>query len=98
MSESTLHHQERVERENIALARREGTPLRQANHYLIEVLDSDGHSCLIEISDPVPTGRQILSAAGRTPVENHLLLLTDDRGVLEEVNLDETVGCIQPGG
>lgn len=84
-------NQARVERENIALSRQEGRPLRQADHYLIQVLDPNWQGNLVEIDDPVPTGRQILTAAGKIPVENHLLLLFDDKGVLEEVNLDEPV-------
>lgn len=90
-------NQTRVERENIALSRQEGRPLRPADHYLIQVLDPNGQSSLVEIDDPVPTGRQILVAAGKTPVENHLLLLFDDKGVLEEVNLDESVDVYQRG-
>lgn len=90
-------NQERIERENIALSRREGRPLRPADHYLIQVLDPNWHGRLIEIDDPVPTGRQILNAVGKTPAEQHLLLLIDDKGVLEEVNLDEQVDVYQRG-
>lgn len=87
----------RVERENIALSRQEGRPLRPADHYLIQVLDPNGQGALVEIDDPVPTGCQILTAAGKTPVEDHLLLLFDDKGVLEAVNLDETVDVYHRG-
>lgn len=97
MNSTTPHNQERVKRENIALSRKEGRPLRPADHYLIQVLDPEGHSNLFEIDDPVPTGRQILAAAGKTPVENHLLLLFDDKGVLDEVNLDEPVDVYHRG-
>lgn len=90
-------NQERIERENIALSRREGRPLRPADHYLIQVLDPNWQGRLIEIDDPVPTGRQILNAVGKTPAEQHLLLLIDDKGVFEEVNLDEQVDVYQRG-
>lgn len=90
-------NQARVERENIALSRQEGRPLRLAEQYLIQVLDPNGQSKLVEIEDPVPTGRQILAAAGKTPVDQHLLLLFDDKGVLEEINLDEPVDVYHRG-
>ncbi|UQG60869.1 multiubiquitin domain-containing protein [Marinobacter sp. M3C] len=89
--------QARVERENIALSRHEGRPMRPADRYLIQVLDPNWQGNLVEIDDPVPTGRQILTAAGKNPVEHHLLLLLDDKGVLEEVNLDETVDVYHRG-
>lgn len=90
-------NQERVDRENIALSRREERPLCPADHYLIELLDPNGNGNLVEIDDPEPTGRQILTAAGKTPVESHLLLLFDNKGVLEEVNLDEQVDVYHRG-
>ncbi|WP_172962311.1 multiubiquitin domain-containing protein [Hydrocarboniclastica marina] len=90
-------NQERIERENIALSRKEGRLLRPADHYLIQVLDPSFQGDLVEIDDPVPTGRQVLTAAGKIPAERHLLLLIDDKGVLEEVNLDEPVDVYQRG-
>lgn len=97
MNSNIPPNQARVERENIALSRQEGRPLRPADHYLIQVLDPNGQNNPVEIDDPVPTGRQILTAAGKSPVENHLLLLFDDKGVLEEVNLDEPVDVYRRG-
>ncbi|GAB1078753.1 MAG: hypothetical protein SStaBPW_06380 [Shewanella algae] len=89
--------QERVESENIALAWKEGRPLRLAFHYLIDVCDPNWQGGSINIDDPVPTGRQILSAAGKVPVEQFMLLMVDSKGVLEEVGLDETVNIYQKG-
>ncbi len=97
MNSTTAHNKERVERENIALSRKEGLPLRPADHYLIQILDPDGKVNHIEIDDPVPTGRQILAAAGKNPVENHLLLMFDDKGELDEINLDEPVDVYHRG-
>lgn len=97
MNDVTSPNKARVERENIALCRQEGRPLPVADHYLIQVLDPNGLGALVEIDDPVPTGRQILGAAGKTPVENHLLLLFDDKGKLEAVGLDDTVDVYQRG-
>ncbi|MAO39397.1 MAG: hypothetical protein CMK70_03980 [Pseudohongiella sp.] len=97
MNDVTYSNEKRVKRENIALCRQEGRPLSIAEHYLIQVLDPNGQGTLVEIDDPVPTGRQILSAAGKTPVENHLLLLFDDKGELEAVDLDDTVDVYQRG-
>lgn len=90
-------NQAHVECENITLSRQKGRPLRAADRYLIKVLAPDGQSNLVEIADPVPTGRQILTAAGKIPVNHHLLLLFDDKGVLEEVNLDEPVDVYHRG-
>ena len=97
MNDVTYSNEKRVKRENIALCRQEGRPLSIAEHYLIQVLDPNGQGTLVEIDDPVPTGRQILSAAGKTPVENHLLLLFDDKGELEAVDLDDTGDVYQRG-
>ncbi|WP_139705080.1 MULTISPECIES: multiubiquitin domain-containing protein [Aeromonas] len=88
---------ERVERENIAQSRKEGRPLCPACHYLIEVRDPNWQCTLVEIDDPVPTGRQILAAAGKVPVERHLLLMFDNKGMLEEVNLEAQIDIYQQG-
>ena len=97
MNDVISPNEKRDKRENIALCRQEGRPLPIAEHYLVQVLDPDGQGALVEIDDPVPSGRQILSAAGKTPVENHLLLLFDDKGELEAVDLDDTVDVYQRG-
>ena len=45
----------------------------------------------IVIDDPVPTGRQLLVAAGLLPVDKHVLLFQLPDGDLESIRLDETV-------
>ena len=97
MNDVNSPEQALVEREDIALSRRKGRPLRPAKHYLIEVLDVIGHDSVIEITDPVPTGRQILTAAGKNPAEQFMLLMVDEKGVLKEVNLDEQVDVYNQG-
>ncbi|ARB83057.1 MULTISPECIES: multiubiquitin domain-containing protein [Enterobacterales] len=97
MNNSNSPSQTFVEHEDIALSRREGRPLRAAHHYLIEVLDPDWHGTAIEITDPVPTGRQILTAAGKNPAEQYMLLMVDEKGVLTEVNLEDQVDVYNQG-
>lgn len=86
-----------VEVESIAQARRAGRALHPADYYLVEVHDADGQFGAFKIDDPVPTGRQILAAAGKTPVEQYLLLMLDSQGVLEEINLEQKVDIYQQG-
>ena len=47
--------------------------------------------------DPVLTGRQLLELAGRTPVEEHLVLEFGDRRQLEDIDLEESVDLREPG-
>jgi len=42
------------------------------------------------ILDPVPTGRQILVAAGKSPIEEHLLYQLLPGNLLEDISLEET--------
>lgn len=44
----------------------------------------------ISLTDPVPTGRQILAAAGLAPPEAYSLYALDPGGDFEDVRLDET--------
>ena len=44
-----------------------------------------------EIDDPKPNGRQLLELAGLHPAVEHLVFLKMERGMLEELRLDETV-------
>ncbi|NOZ51693.1 MAG: hypothetical protein GXP08_00920 [Gammaproteobacteria bacterium] len=97
MSNVTPPNEERIALEDIAVCRREGRPLRPAHRYQIQVVDSSMQGSLIEIDDPIPTGRQILEAAGRIPVDRHILILIEAAGSLEEVNLSETVDVYHRG-
>lgn len=74
-----------------------GKPAPEADRYRIRVGDEGGFDQKLVIKDPKPTGRQILEAAGRLPAEEHMLLLLQSDGMLEEVNLGETVDLRRPG-
>lgn len=43
------------------------------------------------VVEPVLSGRQLLHLAGRAPVDEHLVFFLGRDGVLEDINLDETV-------
>ena len=47
------------------------------------------------VGDPVPTGRQVLQAAGIRSVVDHLLFAMLEDGTLAEVRLDEPVDLVQ---
>jgi hypothetical protein len=51
----------------------------------------------LDVPDPVPTGRQLLEAAGFRPADEHLLFQLLERGALEERQLDETASLRQDG-
>lgn len=51
----------------------------------------------VDLSDPVPLGRQIIEAAGLSPVEEFLVFAVSPERRLTEVRLDETVD-IRGGG
>lgn len=48
-----------------------------------------------EVGDPVPTGRQVLQAAGIRSVVDHLLFVMLENGTFAGVRLDELVDLIQ---
>jgi hypothetical protein len=73
------------------------TPPRSADKYQIEVIDQDFNVHSVFIDDPIPTGRQILEAANHSPVNEYMLLMFQETGMLEEVNLSEKVDIYQQG-
>ena len=97
MSELTVSNEQNVAYEDIAECRRDGRPLNQEKLFKVQVVDENLQGGLVEITDPVPTGRQLLEAAGKTPVDNFVLLLCSDKGLIEEVNLSETVDVYHRG-
>lgn len=58
--------------------------------YRIQVGDQDLSFTGVVINDPVPTGRQIIEAAGFRKAEEHLVFQVLRTGDLEELNLEET--------
>lgn len=70
---------------------------RLAKQYKICVSNQDLDPQNIRISDPTPTGRQILEASNYSPVNDYILLMKQDTGMLEEVNLSEVVDVYHRG-
>ncbi|MGD8450528.1 MAG: multiubiquitin domain-containing protein [Phycisphaerae bacterium] len=58
-------------------------------------LTMDGQT--YQSADPVLTGRQLLELAGRTPVEEHVVLHFGEGRQLEDIDLEETVDLQEPG-
>jgi hypothetical protein len=87
-TEMTLKFDEGVE--NIHAAHSEARMVREHGPYGILVGDEMLHISPVVISDPVPTGQQILIAAGfRQPAEHLLFQMLSD-GQLEEIRPEET--------
>lgn len=68
---------------------REGRGLRQAHAYRIQFALENLNFRAIEVSDPVPLGRQILVAAGLNVHEDYSLFAILETGDFEDVRLDE---------
>lgn len=58
--------------------------------YRVDIGDAELAFRTIEIDDPVPTGRQLLEAAGVDPVEEHLAIALLPNGATETLRLNET--------
>lgn len=58
-------------------------------------LTIDGNS--LQTDDPVLTGRQLLELAGRSPIEEHVVLELGERRQLEDIDLEESVDLREPG-
>ena len=71
-----------------------GEPAPAADRFKVRIGDEDGFDEKLVIEDPKPTGRQILEAARRLPANESMLLLLQADGMLEEINLSETVDLI----
>ena len=76
--------------EDVAASLAAGSKHRAHGPYRMDVGDAELAFRPVRIDDPVPTGRQILDAAGIRQVEEHLLFLVLSNGELEELRLDET--------
>ena len=79
-----------VEVEDIFICITEGRKPREYGPYLIAVGDEKLDFRGVQIEDPVPTGRQILTASDARPVDEHLVFQILRGGDLEELRLDET--------
>jgi len=76
--------------EEVATAIREGRVLRPADFYRIVVADDQLINRDVDVADPVPTGRQILQAAGVQPVDEFSIFAILPSGDFEDLRLDET--------
>ena len=76
--------------EDIGAAVREGRPIRAAGSYRISVSDESLNFRPVTVTDPVPLGRQILSAAGFAQIDEFSLFAILPTGDFEDIRLDET--------
>ena len=66
-------------------------PIPEAENYRIRLWDGDGFDEKRSISDAEPTARQILETFERFPADEHVLLYLPRGGMLEPIELDETI-------
>ena len=76
--------------EDIGAAIREGRSLHSADLYRIVIADDQLQERVLDLIDPVPTGRQILQAAGVHSVEDFSVYAILQSGNFEDLRLDET--------
>lgn len=76
--------------DDVGDAVRENRPLRAAREYRISVAIESVDFQPAFVSDPVPTGRQILSAAGLDDRDEITLCAILQSGDFEDIRLDET--------
>lgn len=76
--------------EDLAQALADGRPVRDHGPYRIEIGDELLAYRHTVIADPVPTGRQVLEAAGAHPVVEYSVFKLLTSGQLEGLRLDET--------
>lgn len=74
---------------DVSEALREGRAHRSAHGYQIEFALGDLNFRAVDMSDPVPLGRQILSSAGVDPRHDFSLFAILASGEFEDVRLDE---------
>jgi hypothetical protein len=78
-----------VEFDDVGEALREGRPLRQARSYRIQFAQGDLNFKTLNLTDPVPVGRQVLANAGLAPDAGYSLFAILPTGDFEDVRLDE---------
>lgn len=77
--------------DDLATSVREGRPLRPGARYRIEIGDKELHFHAAIVDDPVVTGRQIIEAAEKHPVDEHLAFQLLADGGLVELRLEDKV-------
>lgn len=83
--------------DDIGEALREGRPLRPARAYRILYAQGDLTFRALDLTDPVPLGRQILASAGVDPRGSVSLFAILESGDFEDVRLDEPFDLRQRG-
>jgi Multiubiquitin len=84
-----MNTEEPLEFDDLGEALREGRALRPARGYRIRFAQDDLNFRNLDVADPVPLGRQILTAAGCDPQHGYSLFAILPSGDFEDVRLDE---------
>ena len=84
-----MEHKKTLDFDDVGEAIREDRSLRQAHAYRILFAQDNLNFRGIEVSDPVPLGRQILAAAGLNARGDFGLFAILETGDFEDVRLDE---------
>lgn len=78
-----------IDTEDVGEAIREGRPLRPARAFRILFAKENLDFSPLEVTDPVPLGRQVLDAAGLDPRDGYSLFAILSSGDFEDVRPDE---------
>lgn len=84
-----MTQQDHIDCDDVGEAIRGGRALRPARAYRVRFAQNDLNFHPIEVEDPVPLGRQILTAAGLDARPGYSLFAILDSGEFEDVRLDE---------
>lgn len=84
-----MNTEEPLEFDDLGEALREGRALRPARGYRIRFAQDGLNFRNLDVTDPVPLGRQILTTAGRDPQDGYSLFAILPSGDFEDVRLDE---------
>lgn len=84
-----METQNKVDIDSVGEAIREGRNLRSAHAYRILFAQENLNFREIDVSDPVPLGRQILTAAGLNAHGDYSLFAILETGDFEDLRLDE---------
>lgn len=63
---------------------------RESGAFKVRVSGTDLAFRTVEVGDPVPTGRQIIEAAGQRPADEFIVLEWRNDGDLKEIDLEDT--------
>jgi hypothetical protein len=86
-----------LEVEDVGEALREKRPLRHARNYRLLLANGNLDFQSVTVTDPVPTGRQILAGAGLDPRQGFSLFAILASGDFEDVRHDETFDLRERG-